>query len=95
MRPDGAGTAQIPCREIVDLLGEFLDRELGPARHARVARHLLDCPPCAAFFDRYRQAVEIARDAYRSSAPVELPEEFVAELVQRLRRAARSPEPPE
>ena len=45
--PDPATTAQVGCRDIVDRLSDYLDRELDQPTAALVQRHLAACAPCA------------------------------------------------
>src|SRR6266849_740043 len=39
------------CRECVEHLYEFLDRELTPDVEREIREHLEDCPPCGEQFD--------------------------------------------
>ena len=39
------------CRECVEHLYEFLDRELTPELEREIREHLEDCPPCGEQYD--------------------------------------------
>lgn len=39
------------CRECIEHLYEYLDRELTPAVEAEIRTHLEHCPPCGHKFD--------------------------------------------
>lgn len=54
------------CRQMFAGLSEFLDGRLDDLSCERVERHLADCPPCVAFLDDLRAAVERCR---HSAAP--------------------------
>jgi len=55
------GPSEIDCRRIADLLGDYLDG--GLPRHERELFdfHIDRCPPCAAFVNTYRGAIDAAR----------------------------------
>jgi len=61
------------CRECVEHLYEFLDRELTPELEREIRDHLEDCPPCGGAV-RFRRVVpehSCARGA-DAGAPAEL-----------------------
>jgi anti-sigma factor RsiW len=66
------------CRDVIDVLAEYLDELLSPAVAAELEGHLRDCPPCVAYLETYRKTQHLAGHAGR----VEMP----AELKARLRR---------
>src|SRR2546425_817525 len=55
------GPSEIECRWIADLLGDYLDGRL--PRHTRelIDFHIDRCPPCVAFINTYRGAIDAAR----------------------------------
>ena len=48
----------IPCRDIVELVTEYLEGALPPDERARVEEHFVVCPPCMRYL---RQMEETAR----------------------------------
>jgi mycothiol system anti-sigma-R factor len=48
----------VNCRDCLENLDPYLDRELTEAELAEVKRHLADCPPCE---DYYRLQVNVKR----------------------------------
>ena len=64
------------CRELIDLLQDYLDRELAGDVVAELERHLEDCAPCRAYLATYRKAREVGAAAGR----VEMPEEMKIRL---------------
>lgn len=45
---------RLTCREIVELLSEYLDRTLPARQRARVDAHLDTCPECSAYLAQLR-----------------------------------------
>ena len=80
----------ITCRDLVDLLYDFVAGELTPQRREEIERHLRDCPPCLANCETYRITIRVAR---RLPCPPPPPE-----VMQRLRSAVQAslqaPPPP-
>jgi hypothetical protein len=50
----------ITCREVAELLYDFLAEELDGPRREDVERHLQECPPCLAYFESYRVTILLA-----------------------------------
>jgi anti-sigma factor RsiW len=47
----------IPCIEVVELVSDYLDGNLDPETHERVAAHLELCPPCVTYVEQVRGTV--------------------------------------
>jgi anti-sigma factor RsiW len=87
--PSGASAAVlITCRELVELLHDYLLGVLEPARIARVNAHLAACPSCVAYLKSYEAAIRMGRLAL---APTDepLPPEVPAALVRALLAACQ------
>ena len=81
--------ATLQCREITDLLADYLEGEL-PADTARALEiHLEGCPPCIAFVNTYRSTVNAARRIRE----VEIPPELHDRLLSFLQRSRGSKQP--
>jgi len=63
-----------------DLLGRFLDRELGPVDHARIDQHLEDCPACRKVL-RAHQSISAL---FKASLTQELSHAHVEEFEERV-----------
>ena len=48
---------RLTCRELVELLSDYLDGALDSREHARVAAHLATCPECAAYLAQLRTMI--------------------------------------
>lgn len=78
---------RMTCRELIEFLMAYLDREL-PEDQVRVfEEHLRLCPPCEAYLETYQEAVREGRAvcAEEDAAPAEVPEDLVRAIL-----AARS-----
>ncbi len=49
------------CRELVELVSDYLGEALSADERARFDRHLLDCPPCTEYLAQMRATIELAR----------------------------------
>lgn len=74
------------CRDIVELLEDYLDGTLDPETASALEAHLADCQDCTAFINTYRGTVRSSRGLSERQLPRELRER----LITFLRRQARS-----
>jgi anti-sigma factor RsiW len=74
------GPSDIGCRQIAELLGDYLDGSL--PRHTRdlIDFHIDGCPPCVAFINTYRGTVDAARKLTDVEIPPELKKRLLAVL---------------
>lgn len=72
------------CRELAELLCDFVGDELSEELCATLRAHLDCCPECVHFVETYRLTIQITRRL----PPAPPPES----LLERLRRAAQSSE---
>lgn len=70
------------CRNIVELLGEYLDGELDPATAEALRAHMADCPECTAFVNTYRGTTRVTRQLKEEQLPPALKERLVTFLRQ-------------
>ena len=56
----GSAEADLPCRELVELVTEYLDGELPAATRARFEKHLRRCRACERYLEQLRQTVRLA-----------------------------------
>ena len=50
---------EMPCRELVELVTEYLDDRLPPDDRARFEAHLAACEACRAFLDQFRETIRV------------------------------------
>lgn len=80
------GPSEIECRQIAELLGDYLDGSLPRETRELIDFHIDGCAPCVAFLNTYRGTV----DAARHLPDVEVP----SELKKRLLTVLKSNQPP-
>jgi hypothetical protein len=86
--PDEPGE-QIECRQIAELLGDYLDGSL-PKRTAELLEwHIEGCGPCVAFLNTYRGTIRATRTLRDVDVPPELKKRLLAVL--RAQRDGSSP----
>jgi len=64
------------CRELIEIIDDYLDGALAPDVAQDLERHLEECAPCRAYIGTYRQTRRIGAAAAR----VDMPEEMKARL---------------
>ncbi|HEX6164305.1 MAG TPA: zf-HC2 domain-containing protein [Vicinamibacterales bacterium] len=76
---DAKDLPELPCRELVELVTDYLDDRLSPADRARFEAHLAACEACRAYLEQFRQTLR---------ALGRLPEESLSEDAQKTLRNA-------
>jgi anti-sigma factor RsiW len=79
----------ITCRELIEFLHLYLDKELPSDRVEEFERHLSVCDSCVNYIKTYQQTIALGKAACRDwDAPVgeEVPEELVAAVLSARRR---------
>jgi anti-sigma factor RsiW len=66
------------CRQVVQVLTEYLDGSLPAAEQARVEEHLAGCDACTAFLAQLRTTERVVAGL----APVEVPADLKADLLR-------------
>ena len=82
----GGFPSEIECRQIAELLGDYLDGTLPKATRELIDWHIEGCAPCVAFVNTYRGTV----NATRRLRDVAIP----SELRQRLLKVVREAQQP-
>lgn len=72
----------VRCRDMVELLGEYLDGELDRATAEALRARLADCRECTAFLNTYRGTVRLARRLREEQIPQQLRERLLTFLRQ-------------
>jgi anti-sigma factor RsiW len=60
------------CRELVELLIDFLDNELPEERRRHIEQHLEFCPPCLTYLETYKVTIQLTRRLPDVPPPPEL-----------------------
>jgi anti-sigma factor RsiW len=64
------------CRELIEIIDDYLDGALAPDVVQELERHLEECAPCRAYIATYRRTRQIGAAAAR----VDMPQEMKARL---------------
>jgi anti-sigma factor RsiW len=51
----------ITCRELAELLIDYVSGELSPEQRQRLDHHLLMCPPCVTYLETYKVTITLTR----------------------------------
>ena len=70
----------IECRQIADLLGDYLDGSLPKSTRELLEWHIEGCGPCVAFVNTYRGTVNAATKLREVNIPSELKQRLLAVL---------------
>jgi RNA polymerase sigma-70 factor (ECF subfamily) len=68
------------CKEVFELLSEYLNLELQPETCREIERHLEGCSPCVEFLESLRKTVALCRGYEPATKPSVITEEARAEL---------------
>jgi anti-sigma factor RsiW len=49
----------LSCRELVELVTEYLDGTLSPRDRARFERHIAGCDGCTAYLEEFRETIRL------------------------------------
>ncbi|GAB4200501.1 MAG: hypothetical protein OHK0022_21660 [Roseiflexaceae bacterium] len=74
-------TDDLNCRELVELLTDYLEAALPPERGAALEAHLAACPGCRAYFEQMR----ITISSLGALSALDIPPETLAELLAHFR----------
>lgn len=78
--PDATDHSTLECREIAELLGEYLEGTLPQATRELIDWHVDECAPCVAFVNTYRGTVHAAQKLRDVEIPAELRRRLLAVL---------------
>jgi len=73
------------CRDVIDVLSDYLEDALTPEVAADLERHLADCVPCRAYLATYRRTRALGAQAARLEMPDEMRTRLRDFLLARLR----------
>ena len=55
------GQSEMSCREVVDLINDYLEQAMPLRERARFERHLDDCPHCVTYLQQMQATVAATR----------------------------------
>ncbi len=74
------------CRQISDLVFDYLNEKLAPAAKLDFEQHLSICPDCVSFLNTYRKTVAVTSSVKVEQLPPKVRENILAFLRKRIRR---------
>jgi anti-sigma factor RsiW len=81
---------ELTCKEIVELVTDYLEGHMAPAQRAQFEQHLLTCPPCTTYLEQMRTMVRLAATL---DAPTDAAVEPPAAVLDAFRRWKRQSPP--
>ena len=85
---------EMTCREVLELLTEYLEGALPAAARARVAAHLDDCDPCDRFLEQLRLTIGLTATLREDDVEHDVPDDVMDSLLSAFRTWRRvEPEP--
>ena len=64
-------TKPIPCREMVELVTDYLEGALPRRERRRFERHIAGCDGCTAYLDQMRQTLRVVGSLSEETIPVD------------------------
>ncbi len=74
------------CRQLTDLVFDYLNDKLTPAAKRDFEQHLSLCPDCVSFLKTYKKTVTATRSIKAERLPLIVRENILALLRKRIRR---------
>jgi len=62
-------TKPIPCREMVELVTDYLEGALSRRERRRFERHIAGCDGCTAYLDQMRQTLRVVGSLSEETIP--------------------------
>jgi anti-sigma factor RsiW len=59
------------CRELVELVSDYLEGALPPSERARFEEHLVLCPGCTYYLGQMRETIDVVGELTEESIPPE------------------------
>ena len=77
------------CKDVIDILSEYLEEALDATAVASLEQHLRDCPPCVAYLRTFRKSRQLVGQVGQAPMPPELKQRLRSFLAEQLRGSAR------
>jgi anti-sigma factor RsiW len=82
----------ITCRQLVELLIDFVAGELDEERRQNIEQHLRRCPPCVTYLETYQITIRLTRKLPEAPLPPQLIERLRTILEEGCGRSPRTNE---
>jgi predicted anti-sigma-YlaC factor YlaD len=57
---NGVGVDELSCREVVEILGDYLEGAMAPEDRARLEEHLAECDGCTSYLEQLRTTIRLS-----------------------------------
>ena len=69
---------EMPCRELVEVITDYLDGALAERDRRRFDAHLAECDACRDYLDQFQQTIALAGRVESERLPPRMREELLA-----------------
>jgi anti-sigma factor RsiW len=73
------------CRQVFEMLSEYIDDELPPDTCQQIEQHIAGCAPCIEFVESLKKSVKVFRNYKPGEEPPPLDERSKEQLAQAFR----------
>ena len=77
------------CRDVANLLHDYVEGALEPSVSQQLDAHLADCPGCVASIKTYQKTIELSKDLRCEDIPPALQQRLRSFLKGKLRKPSR------
>lgn len=77
------------CDDYVNLMSDYVDRELPADDRKLWEKHFEDCPPCRDFFQSFRSSVELVEFMRTEKCPEAVAKRLESLIVEKARAKAK------
>jgi anti-sigma factor RsiW len=60
------------CRQLAEILLDYVTGELAPEQSDLIRRHLCQCPPCVTYLETYQLTIKLSRQLPPTPVPPEV-----------------------
>ncbi|HEY3023261.1 MAG TPA: anti-sigma factor [Actinomycetota bacterium] len=69
--------ADLTCREMVELMNDYLEGALDEGERARFEAHLSSCDPCTTYLAQVRETIRLASRVTEESVPLDVRDQLL------------------
>jgi anti-sigma factor RsiW len=73
-------TTDLTCKELVELVTDYLEGRLAPEGRERFERHLELCPGCATYLEQFRDTIALTGALREDDVPLRARDELLAQF---------------
>ncbi len=64
-------TPELTCKELVELVTDYVEGALPPAERVRFEKHLVLCPACTVYLEQMHESIRLSGELREERVPVE------------------------